>query len=210
MVRRKPRKPSKRKTPTREPYNRVLIVCEGSKTEPHYIDDIKNRYRLSAANVDVINEGSAPLTVVNKALDRQTKEQNLGEKYDDIFCVFDRDEHASYDRACSIAKEKKLKLARSWPCFEFWLLLHFCYTRKPYVRSGNASPADNCVRDLKKHFPNFKKGQHGLFEELEGRLDVAKSNAQRTIDDSRKTNNPNPSAEIHLLVEYLENLKPDA
>lgn len=128
MARRKPRKSSKPKLLNREPYDRVLIICEGSKTEPLYFIGIRNRYRLNLANVAVVNEGSAPITVVKTALDHQNRELNLGEKYDVVFCVFDRDEHETFDEACALAKANKLKLARSWPCFEFWLLLHFGYT----------------------------------------------------------------------------------
>lgn len=210
VARRRPRKPSKRRLLKREPYKRVLIVCEGSKTEPLYFSEIRSRYRLSAANVAVVHEGSAPITVVKTALAYQKRERDLGEKYDDVVCVFDRDEHATFDGACALAKAKKLKLVRSWPCFEFWLLLHFGYTRKPYARSGAVSPADECVGDLKEHLPDYEKAQRGLFQDLEDRLKDAKANAQRTIVDGRKTNNPNPSTEIHRLVNYLQHLKADA
>ncbi len=210
MARRRPRRPSKRRPLKREPYNRVLIVCEGSKSEPVYFSEIRSRYRLSAANVAVVHKGSAPITVVKTALDRQKRERDLGEKYDIVACVFDRDEHATFDDACALANARKLKLARSWPCFEFWLLLHFGYTRKPYARSGTVSPADDCVRDLKEHLPDYEKAQRGLFLDLEDRLEDAKANAQRTIVDGRKTNNPNPSTEIHRLVNYLQHLKTDA
>ena len=67
---------------------------------------------LSSANVVLDNEGPAPITVVETALERQKRELNLGEKYDDVFCVFDRDEHPSFDEACAVAKANKLKLAR--------------------------------------------------------------------------------------------------
>lgn len=109
------------------------------------------------------NEGPAPITVVETALERQKRELNLGEKYDVVFCVFDRDEHSSFDEACAVAKANKLKLARPWPHFEFWLLLQFGYTRKPYAKSGKASPADDCVRDLKKPLPNYEMAQRGCF-----------------------------------------------
>lgn len=210
MARRRPRKPSKRKLPNREPYKRVLIVCEGSKTELLYFKEIRMQYRLSAANIAVVSEGSAPKSVVNTALNLQKRELHLGEKYDVVCCVFDRDEHPTYDEACTVAKKNKLNLARSWPCFEFWLLLHFRYTRKEYVRSGKLSPADCCVSDLKKFLQNYEKAQRGLFQDLEDRLEDAKVNAQRTIVDGRITNNPNPSTEIHLLVNYLQHLKNDA
>ena len=209
MARRSPRKPSKRQAPKREPYDRVLIVCEGSKSEPLYFTEIMRRYRLSTANVQVVNEGSAPISVVNEASKRQKKEQDLGERYDHVFCVFDRDEHATFDAACAKAKAKKHKLARSWPCFEFWLLLHFGYSRKPYTKSGTLSPAANCLRDLRKHLPDYEKAQRGLFKLLENRLEDAKANARRTIVDAIKTKAPNPCTEVHRLVDYLQNLKTD-
>ena len=44
-----------------------------------------------------------------------------------------RDEHAHFPTASHEAQAGGLRLARSWPCFEFWLLLHFTYHRRPYV-----------------------------------------------------------------------------
>ena len=45
----------------------------------------------------VVNKPSTPKSVVETALDHQIRERNLGEKYDDVFCEFDRDEHPSFD-----------------------------------------------------------------------------------------------------------------
>ena len=209
MANRSPRNPFKRKGPKREPYKRVLIVCEGSKTELLYFEGIKDRYRLSAANVRVTSKGSAPTSVVKRASELQEIEWKLGEEYDDVFCVFDRDEHPTFDEACTKARAENLNLARSWPCFEFWLLLHFGYSRKPYARSGTRSPADVCIRDLKQHLPGYEKAQKGMFQKLQGQLEAAKINAERTIVDRRATNEPNPSTEIHYLVDHMQNLKPD-
>ena len=209
MAKRSPRNPFRRTRPKREPYKRLLIVCEGSKTEILYFEEIKRRYRLSAANVTIANKGSAPVSVVKSANKLQDIERKLGEKYDDVFCVFDRDEHQTFDAACDEAKRKKINVARSWPCFEFWLLLHFGYSRKPYARTGTRSPADECIRDLKDHLPDYEKAQKGLFRQLEDRLEAGKINAERTIVDRRETNEPNPSTEIHYLVDYMQNLKPN-
>jgi hypothetical protein len=42
-----------RKQNQRASYDRVLIVSEGSKTEPLYFKEIKNAHRLQTANVEV-------------------------------------------------------------------------------------------------------------------------------------------------------------
>jgi len=41
----------KRRKPVREVYDVVLILCEGTKTEPNYLCDIRNDYRLNSANI---------------------------------------------------------------------------------------------------------------------------------------------------------------
>ncbi|MBN1547133.1 MAG: hypothetical protein JW902_10780, partial [Syntrophaceae bacterium] len=51
--RRKARKADalRRETQKREPYDVVLIVCEGSKTEPNYLQELRDTLKLSTANV---------------------------------------------------------------------------------------------------------------------------------------------------------------
>ena len=42
-----------RKLARRASYERILIVSEGSKTEPNYFGEIRHAYRLHTANVEV-------------------------------------------------------------------------------------------------------------------------------------------------------------
>jgi len=56
------------------------------------------------------------------------------------------------------AKSPKVTVIASYPCFEYWLLLHFGYSRKPYARAGARSPADCLIEDLMK-FPGM--GDYG-------------------------------------------------
>ena len=95
-----------------------------------------------------------------------------------------------------------MKLARSWPCFEYWLVLHFVYYRKPYYQ------ARNCVKHLKKYLYRYTKRMAGVYKNLEDRLETAKSNAERALSDVAATGTPDPSTEVHLLVAYLQALKP--
>ena len=206
MVKR-PRHAFKRTGPRREAYDRVLIVCEGSKTEPAYLQELITDLHLSTANVVVAGSGSDPLMVVRHAKKLRRHEQKYGEKYDQVYCVFDHDEHPSFDRACSEARTSGLKLARSWPCFEFWLLLHFQYSRKPYTRSGERSPAENCISDLRKYMPNYAKAASGLHQATKHRLNQAKVNASRALADAKETEQSNPSTEMHELINYLQSLK---
>ena len=47
------RKQLERKLGRRASYDRILIVAEGSKTEPNYFSEIRAAYRLHTANVEV-------------------------------------------------------------------------------------------------------------------------------------------------------------
>ena len=207
MPRRKPRNSPGRRGAKREPYDRVLIVCEGKRTEPLYFSELADHYRLSTANIMVVGTGSDPHTVVREAKELQKRERRQGERYDEVYCVFDRDEHPAFDNASKDATDNDLKLARSWPCFEFWLLLHFVCSRSPYTSEGGRSPCDNCIRDLRTHLPGYEKATPGWFRKLEDRLERAKCNAKRAITDADGTGTPNPSTEVHKLVGYLQSIK---
>ena len=57
-----------RRGPAREPYDLVLIVCEGTKTEPFYFDGLRVAERLSSANIKVTPAvGSDPMSIVQYA-----------------------------------------------------------------------------------------------------------------------------------------------
>ena len=93
----------------RPPYDRVLIVCEGEKTEPNYFNDIRRQNRVPSAHVRVLpsDYGTQPRQVVNFAeyLFLESRE------YDWVFAVFDRDEHPTYHDAIHRARalDQKLK-----------------------------------------------------------------------------------------------------
>ena len=101
MARNKPRGRSRlrRRRPTREPYARVLIVCEDAKAEPAYFRELTDRYRLSTANVVVMGSGSDPRFLVKKAKKLRRTEISRGDPSDAVYCVFDRDEHAHFQTA---------------------------------------------------------------------------------------------------------------
>ena len=198
----------KRRHPKREPYDRVLIVSEGEKTEPNYFRELCTHYRLSTTNIEVTQgKGNDPVSVVRTAQRLQKIETRQGERYDRVYCVFDRDEHTNYADACGQAQSAKFRTARSNPAFEYWLLLHFEHTRAPYQRTGGRTAAQNCERALVQYFPEYSKGMRGLFQRLLEDLPEAKTRSARSLADARRTGEDNPSTEVHELVDYLQKLK---
>ena len=198
----------KRNVPKRSPYDRVLIVCEGSKTEPHYFQSLIDYLKLNTANVEVDgSSNSAPRSVVQHAKRRYQDDSD----FDRIYCVFDKDEHPSYAEAVNSlqnARPKNLFHAiTSVPCFEFWLLLHFTFTTKPYARSGKRSPADVAISELKAYIPDYEKDDRHIFSQVVEHTNAAIRHAKRVIQQAVQNETDNPTTRVHRLVEYLHHIK---
>ncbi|MYW93378.1 RloB domain-containing protein [Amycolatopsis rubida] len=146
----------RRKRQTRRENKRILIVAEGERTEVQYFKGLADYLRASAVNViDVKIKGAGggnPLSIVNRAIEELKGGPSIGDRdgYDAVWCVFDVDQHAKMREAIVAAKREKFKLAISNPCFEIWLLWHFCSCEKhvdsTYLR-----------RELRKHGIRSKK-----------------------------------------------------
>src|SRR5712691_1364384 len=213
MARHKPRsaRAFRRRGATREPYDVVLIVCEGEKTEPEYLKGLQKLHRLSNANITIVpGDGNDPVSIVDHALEAYRRADG---DFDRVFCVFDRDGHANYQQALdmiaesSLRKKRKLQAIPSVPCFEIWILLHFSYSTAPFMRTGNKSACDNVIDAVRDHVPEYQKAMTGVFEHLQPHTDRAVSHAERLARHNRETLTENPATRVHELVKYLRELK---
>ncbi|VAW90386.1 hypothetical protein MNBD_GAMMA18-147, partial [hydrothermal vent metagenome] len=196
-----------RRKARRKPYDKVLIVCEGEKTEPNYFEELKDYYELVSANVEITGKcGSSPMSVVDYAQDLYREAKKAGDAFDKVFCVFDKDTHSDYQSALDMLNSKNLKgvyqAVPSVPCFEYWLLLHFTYTDKPFNSVGNTSVCKMVMHELNNEFwPDYQKAAHGVFGQRLIQLEDAKANAERALRAAQKNHTDNPSTRIHELVE---------
>lgn len=196
----------------RQPYAKVLIVCEGEKTEPSYFNDLKDYYSLNSANVEICGDcGSDPMSVLVYAKQRYRQEKDAGDAFDKVYCVFDKDSHVNYAQALaaisSAAPKGIFEAITSVPCFEYWLLLHFFPTTRPYAQLPGASPADQLIDELRRYLPGYTKGQKGLFARLIDQLAGAKVNAERALQIAERSQTDNPSTRVHQLVTFLQQIK---
>lgn len=201
-----------RKSAKRAPYDRVLIVCEGEKTEPYYFTGLIEHYGLSSANVEVTgNCGSDPMSIIAHAKERFEEEKRASNPFDRIYCVFDKDAHDNYNQALAELTKPSLKkhfhAVRSVPCFEYWLLLHFVYTTKPYEPLHDNSVGNQLLTALQRYLPTYKKALPDIFERVVGQIEFAKNNAARALVVAEQNHTDNPLTEVHKLVSYLQALK---
>jgi hypothetical protein len=128
----------------RASYDKVLIVCEGEKTEPNYFNELIEHYEINSANVAIDGScGSSPRSVFKRAEQLYKSEERKGAPFDRVYCVFDKDSHETYEETMQKIATKRPKniyyTAVSIPSFEYWLLLHFNYTTKPYTATEKLS-----------------------------------------------------------------------
>ena len=129
--------------------------------------------------------------------------------FDKVYCVIDRDHHENFDEALLLADEKGIKVIVSYPCYEFWLLLHFRFTRAPYAAAGKMSAGDSLVKELRQELGmgNYQKGHdYNIFSSLVSQLPEARSRARQVMSQARNEDELNPSTQLHELIDALESL----
>lgn len=194
----------RRRRPSRQPLPRILIVCEGTRTEPGYFQGMRHLLR-SLVELEV-SPGGTPKTLVEravemkKAAERESKrsaDRNL--LYDEVWCVFDIDEHPFVPEAREQAGANKISVAISNPCFELWVLLHFQDQRAHVDRAQ--------VQHLcRQHLPGYEKIVPC------DRLLVLNGDAVRRAteldawQESRGCTGSNPSTGVYRLAERIRTL----
>ena len=116
-----------RRVNVRELRQRFLIVCEGEKTEPNYF----NSFRVPKAVIDVRGVGRNTASLVRKALEFMGEDD-----YDQVWCVFDRDDFSveSFNAALQLARNNGIRVAYSNEAFELWYVMHFNYHQSATAR----------------------------------------------------------------------------
>ncbi|MES2941696.1 MAG: RloB family protein, partial [Pseudomonadota bacterium] len=151
------------------------MLCEDTKSSLVYLQDAARHFR-SYAEVEIVHCGkNDPLNIVREAIQQRRN-------YDKVYCAIDRDRHEGFDAALALAAENAqwLSVIVSYPCYEFWLLLHFRMTRSPYIGVGKNSAGDLLVRALcdEDGMAAYDKGgSEKLFDKLIQRLPVARQRA---------------------------------
>lgn len=212
------KKQLERKLGRRASYDRILIVSEGSKTEPNYFSEIRAAYRLHTANVEVRPSelGTAPIQVVQYArelFENGDRHKNiLPRAFEQVYAVFDRDDHDSYFNALRLAESMDGKLKNdakqfisfnavaSVPSFELWLLLHYEDIQAPL-------PRDEVMQRLKQHLPGYEKGASRAFAATRERLAVATQRAEVLAAKFTADTAPEPYTAIVSLVNLLTTLR---
>lgn len=203
----------------RQPGNRppgkiILIVCEGTNTEPDYFNEMRKSLRLSTVQVEIVGDccDSDPVPIVNYALDAKRKRDALVKRgtsdpaYDYIWCVMDVENpihRTTLNDALNIASgHSYLNIALSNPSFEYWLLLHFTETTRIFANAAEVT------RELENFDPNYRRNKKiSDYELLFSKTEEAIERAERILKNHESDEfAPNPSTLVHRLVKIIKSL----
>jgi hypothetical protein len=200
------RRPARR-TVSREVRKRILVVCEGRATEPDYLRGFQQWCRNPLLSVEIAGAGGDPSYVVKLAKQRKGEAQNEAKRledenlsFDEVWCLFDVDQHARLKEALNTARDNDIAVGVSNPCFELWLVLHFRESPGAQERAFVQAMMKDLVADYDKHL-DFGKLERGYAE--------AVKRAQRIDADCGRMGEPgrNPSTGVYRLTELIRNFR---
>jgi len=172
-------------------------------TEPEYFRDWRRYLRNALIEIDISSEQGDPLRLVEQAVRarenarreaRRQRDDNL--LYDEVWCVFDVDEHPRLDAARETARKHGILLAVSDPCFELWGLLHY-QDQWSYIERSAVCDA------LRRYLPSYDKRldcgtMRPAYPEARGRAIAIGERRARTEGAST-----NPSTDVWRLGDEL-------
>jgi hypothetical protein len=192
-------RPARRAIPL-EPRRRLLVVCEGVLTEPGYFRGLLKHVKNPLVEIFIPQDRGERRRLVEIAKEQariaEIEARNSGDRFlafDEVWCVFDRDQHERFDEAVNMAQGNDFRLAVSVPCFELWLLLHL-------RDSPGMSDRKDLGRMLKERLPAFDKAV--VFGDFVSGLEAARGRARRLEEAAQADGEPfrNPTTGVHRLV----------
>ncbi len=197
--------PKKRGNQSRDLRKRILIICEGKRTEPIYFNGIKTHTRSAGLNIKVMDRPkNSGLELVKHAVKLKETAEKENNEYDSVWVVLDKDSYTKYKETFSFAGKNNINIAFSSLSFEIWYLLHYVYSTKPWNKYSELE------RELKKHIPEYDKSKSDMYFILKEKTSAAVKNAVRLrkhhkddIDKGKKIYDLACYTEVDILINIL-------
>jgi RloB-like protein len=169
---------SRSKAATVDQKIKLTVFCEDLNAAPDYFHTLKRAFESAIVEIEDIHGGSGePKTIANKAILKrkqinQRKRDDKSVDRDQVWAVFDRDEHIWFDDAISMCKSGDVNVGYANPCFELWILLH----QNDCHNSGD--DRHEVQRACKRFLPGYdrRRGKTADFTELCKNVQLAERN----------------------------------
>jgi hypothetical protein len=196
---------------------RILIVCEGTKTEPNYFEGLRREFK-NKVHIDIKPAGRVHLSLVKYA----KKLADEDGEYNEVWCVFDRDlktenqNQENFNQAIITAQQNQFKLAISNDAFELWYILHY----EHYCSATHRQKYDEILSDKNRLGKKYLKNSNEMYLILkplqqQGIINAKKLwekseeeviSSQQETDQLIKKHNINPSTTVYQLIERIQEI----
>jgi hypothetical protein len=194
-----------KKVRTKTTDERILIVCEGTRTEPNYFagfqKELRSREIARKVYLKIEPAGMVSLSLVKEAI----RLRDLDGEYDQVWCVFDRDlkkennNQQNFNAAIHLADKNSINLAVSNDAFELWFLLHYEYYSSQTHRTELRKKLSGRLGE------KYGKSSDDMYEKLKDKQTDAIKYAEKLWSNCQENYNTNPSTTVFKLVEVLNN-----
>ncbi|MHB1951436.1 MAG: RloB family protein [Acidiferrobacteraceae bacterium] len=185
----------------------ILVVCEGRQTEPNYVDGLREHLRINAAAVHIERGDSVtdPVGLVIKAQKLFKSDRD----YDLVYVVCDGDaQHLTAARALAARRLRnsagaitQVQVIANCPSIEFWLLLHFEYSARPFRTAAEVEQV------LRAHLADYRKNDRDIFRKAAAGLDAGCQRVEQLKAELRASGASAPDTDMHLLVDQFRRMQ---
>jgi hypothetical protein len=180
-----------RRPGTRRGRDRLLVVCGAKATEKDYLQGLVNHLGNPAVTVRIRTKACSPSQLVDYAVGERDR---MGEDFDQVWCVFDVD-HFDVAGVTAAARRKGVEVAVSNPCFELWLILHFC------GHTAYAAMYKDLLPSLKRHVPGYDKARLDFKDYEDGWPDAGRR--AKRLSPAGREHETNPATGMWKLVDRI-------
>lgn len=184
------------------------VFVEGARTEPQYLTYWWRLHRDRVAlAIDDFHGGPAQLVeraIAFRKTELAAERKGQGARVDEVWCVFDIDEHLDVGRAVAAAIQGGINVAVSNPCIEVWFVWHY-QDQSAHIHRHDAQRASRTLIQCEKTLTT-----HAL-DGLRGRYDDARARAlAMEIEHARNrlAMDSNPSSSMWKLVDAIRSSGP--
>ena len=211
---------------------RHLVYAEGTKTEPNYVESVKQE--LAKANgitpddVEIVcfktTKTKHTLELIERAEIDVASRMKRGETVHAVWIFFDKDSFDDFDEECRRIENKHVEghynhhnqpadendvawiPCYSNECFEIWVYLHFEDLHSALSRKAYI-PKINSFIQARGHHKSYSKSEQNLFQFLQecgGDIEKAIRYAKRKVENLKPDEpKPNPSTGVYLFAEFF-------
>ena len=179
------------------------MFTEGERTEDGYLVHWRREFRDKViVTIDSFHGGPLQLVdhaVATKRSEAREERRGGGRPHDEVWCVFDRDEHPNIPQALDKAAGNGIGVILSNPCIELWFVLHFD-DQTAHLERGEAQSRSRELLSCDKNL------SPDALRKLAGRYADARIRAQKLAQKHRGDGSPphaNPSSNMWELIDRI-------